>query len=131
MATNGGDGRDRLYGNGGRDTLTGGAGDDQLRGGVGNDWLDAGRGNDSVWGEGGRDTFLFSAGDGQLQVRDYDGTDTIVLRGFAGISDYDDLTAQALIRESKGRAIIDIADDRLVIWDVAPADLTADMFGFA
>jgi Ca2+-binding RTX toxin-like protein len=127
----GGAGLDRIYGNGGADRLFGDDGNDQLFGGSGVDYLDAGPGSDMVYGGGQGDTFVFDRGDQQLQVRDYDGTDTILLRNFAGIADFSDLLASATVRQSASRTIIDISTDRLVIWDMTVDALNADMFGFA
>lgn len=127
----GGEGRDRLYGNGGDDTLFGGNGDDQLYGGDGADLIDTGLGKDQAYGGAGADIFVFEAGDTQLYIRDFEaGVDVIQISGLAGISDFDDLAATALLRDSNGRVLIDIGTDRVMIADTQVSDLSADYFDF-
>lgn len=125
------DGRDRLYGNGGDDTLFGGAGDDQLYGGDGDDLIDTGLGKDQAYGGAGADIFVFEGGDTQLYLRDFEaGVDVVQVSGLAGVSDFDALVDAALLRDSGGRALIDIGDDRIMFADTAVADLSADYFDF-
>jgi Ca2+-binding RTX toxin-like protein len=126
----GGDGRDRLYGNGGDDTLYGGNGDDQLYGGDGDDVILTQRGNDQAYGGAGDDIFIFTDGDQQLYIRDFTAGDVVQISGFAGITDFDDLINAATLRDSTGRVIIDIDDDRLMIADLSVASLDADVFNF-
>ena len=128
----GSNGRDRLYGNDGDDTLTGGNDDDQLYGGNDNDRLDAGSGSDQAYGGAGDDTFVFGVTDTSLMARDFKlGEDRIVLHDFAGIDDFADLTQTAKITQSSDRVIIDIGTDRLMIYNIVVANLTADMFVFS
>lgn len=127
----GGEGRDRLFGNGGDDVLFGGNGDDQLYGDDGDDLLITGRGNDQAYGGAGADIFVFVGGDGQLFLRDFEaGVDVVQISGLAGINSFDDLTNAALLRDSGGRALIDIGSDRIMFADTALSDLSADYFDF-
>lgn len=126
----GGEGRDRLYGNGGDDVLYGGNGDDKLYGGDGEDLIVTERGSDQAYGGAGDDIFVFSEGDEQLYIRDFEAGDIIEMDDFAGINTYDDLLDAALIRDSNGRVIIDIADDRLMLANTAVDDLSDDFFVF-
>lgn len=126
----GGGGRDQLYGNGGDDTLFGGNGDDRLYGGDGDDLIQGQRGKDQAYGGAGADTFTFVDGDQQLYIRDFEAGDVVEISGFAGINDYDDLIDTALLRDSNGRVIIDVDDDRLMIADMNMAELDADQFTF-
>jgi Ca2+-binding RTX toxin-like protein len=125
----GNDGADRLYGNGGDDVLHGDAGADKLYGGDGDDQILVGRGNDQAYGGAGSDTFVFASGDEDLYVRDFDATDIVQLAGF-GFETFDDLEAVAVIRESNGRTIIEIGDDRVQLSDVTPETLSEDSFVF-
>ncbi len=128
----GSNGRDRLYGFDGNDTLTGGNDDDTIFGGNGDDRLDAGAGLDQAYGGAGDDTFVFGFTDKSLMARDFKlGEDQVVLHDFAGIDDFADLTATAKITQSTDRVIIDIGADRLMIYNIVVADLTADMFVFS
>jgi len=127
----GGDGRDRLYGNGGDDTLFGGAGDDQLYGGDGADVIDAGLGRDQAYGGAGADIFVYEGGDTQLYLRDFEaGVDVVQVSGLAGVADFDDLVNTALLRDSNGRALIDVGSDRIMFDNTAVTDLSADYFDF-
>ena len=90
----GGAGNDWLLGEEGDDTITGGADDDMLFGGAGNDTLTGGAGNDTLTGGAGADTFVFAAGHGTDTIKDFqNGTDTIDLTAFSGITGFSDLTA--------------------------------------
>lgn len=127
----GGEGRDRLYGNGGDDTLYGENGDDQLYGGDGDDLIDTGLGKDQAYGGAGADIFIFEGGDTQLYLRDFEvGIDIVQVSGMAGINDFDDLVDAALLRDSSGRALIDVGTDRIMFADTAVSDLSADYFDF-
>ena len=127
----GGAGRDRLYGNGGDDTLFGNSGDDQLFGGAGADLIDGGLGKDHATGGAGADIFIFEGGDTQLYLRDFEaGVDVVQVSGLTGVSDFDDLVNAALLRDSNGRALIDIGSDRIMFDNTAVSDLSADYFDF-
>jgi Ca2+-binding RTX toxin-like protein len=127
----GGEGRDRLFGNGGDDRLFGNTGDDQLFGGAGADLIDGGLGKDQATGGAGADVFVFEAGDTQLYLRDFEaGVDVVQVSGFAGINDFDDLVDAALLRDSNGRALVDIGSDRIMFDNTAISDLSADYFAF-
>lgn len=126
----GGGGRDQLFGNGGDDVLFGGTGDDRLFGGDGDDLIYGERGRDQAYGGAGADTFAFVDGDQQLYIRDFEADDVVEISGFDGISDYDDLVNVANLRDSNGRVIVDIDDDRLLIADLTVAELDRDAFVF-
>ena len=125
------DGIDQLYGSAGDDVLVGGAGGDRLYGGDGDDILQAGSGSDRVSGGRGADRFHFTGNQGDLTIEDYEAIDRIEVRSFAGIATYDQLIAAAdRVFDNNGRAIIDVADQRLTLNDISTADLSEDMFVF-
>lgn len=131
---NGMAGRDRLSGGAGNDTLLGGSGNDQLKGGAGDDLIDGGPGSDKAWGGSGADEFVFHAGDNRLMVLDYQYAaegDHITLQGFAGITTFSDLLADATLREGGGRLIMHIGADTLILSNMTIADLNSSMFTFA
>ena len=110
--------------------LRGDAGDDRLYGGDGDDRILGNRGsNDQVYGGAGSDTFIFARGDEGLFVRDFEDSDIVQLNGF-GYDDLDDLRADALVRDSTGRVIIDIGNDRLQLSDVTVDTLSDVNFVF-
>ncbi len=84
-----GGGDDRASGGSGDDSLQGQAGADSIYAGAGNDTVLGGTGDDELWGEAGDD--LVDGGDGSddIQVRENEGTDTIV--GGEGGTDNDRL----------------------------------------
>ena len=103
----GGHGNDRLYGGNGDDRLGGSWGDDHLEGGAGDDWLDGGGGDNSLIGGAGDDVFFFDRHASNYTIEDFgNGSDTIYLTDFAGISDVDDLT----ITQSGRNTLIDLSE---------------------
>lgn len=107
----GGSGNDRLYGGSGRDRLVGGEGKDRLVGGDGKDKLIGGKGSDVLLGGDGADVFIFGTRDGRDRIRDWDGEDTIRLKG-ASRSKVD-------IGRDDGDAIIEYARTTIVVMDAA------------
>jgi Ca2+-binding RTX toxin-like protein len=102
-----------MFGSGGADRIWGGTGSDIATGGAGND------------------TFTFQQGDQTLRIEDYTLGDTIEMRSFNGITNFEELTAQAdRVFQSSTRTIIDIGDDRLMLSSFNVTDLSADMFNF-
>lgn len=127
----GGAGLDRMYGGQGEDTLIGGSGNDQMFGSGGADRIWGGTGSDIATGGAGNDTFTFQQGDQTLRIEDYTLGDTIEMRSFNGITNFEELTAQAdRVFQSSTRTIIDIGDDRLMLSSFNVTDLSADMFNF-
>ncbi|WP_338016066.1 Ig-like domain-containing protein [Meridianimarinicoccus roseus] len=113
----GGDGNDFISTAGGDDTLIGGAGSDALFGRAGEDTLDGGAGNDALTGGLGADTFIFRAADapsGTLAidtVTDFEiGIDTLEFNGFAGVTQFSDLTVQDIGAD----LLVDLGGSRFV-----------------
>src|SRR5690606_15950070 len=70
---------DYLEGGIGNDVLNGGDGDDQLIGGHGDDVLDGGEGKDTLEGGIGNDTYIFNGSFGFDEIKDQDGTGSVVI----------------------------------------------------
>ena len=89
-------GADSLEGTDGDDLIAPGSGNDTASGGDGDDVFFDGAGDDVYTGGAGADTFIFSrlgSGTGNDTITDFTaGEDTIDLRGFPGVSGFDDLT---------------------------------------
>ena len=78
----------------GDDTIDGGGGGDWLHGEEGDDTLIGGTGNDTLYGGAGADTFVVGPGHGNDRIMDFEnGTDTIDLTAFTGITQFSDVTA--------------------------------------
>ncbi len=127
------EGIDWLYGEGGNDMLDGGADIDRLFGGAGDDYIIFGSGNDQAYGDAGADMFVFADGDETNQIRDFaaaEGDSVVVL--FDGIDDYDTLMATATLQDdtTNNRVIVNVGDDRVIIWGIQSNELTSDMFQF-
>ena len=89
-------GNDIVMGGEGNDTIDGGAGNDLLLGEEGDDTITGGAGDDVLIGGSGEDTFVFAAGHGEDTIMDFtNGTDTIDLGAFTGISQYSDVSDNA------------------------------------
>lgn len=115
VTRSGSEGRDFIFGRkdddlvdagGGNDFIRTGKGWDEIKAGAGNDWVNAGGGSDIISGgagndfmRGGRgnDDFVFASGDdGHDVIRDFlRGDDRLVLSGFAGITDAQDVLDHA------------------------------------
>ena len=93
LGTSGGDSLEETDGN---DLIAPGSGNDTVGGGDGDDVFLDGAGDDVYTGGAGAVTFLFSchgSGTGNDTITDFtSGEDTIDLRGFPGVSGFDDLT---------------------------------------
>jgi Ca2+-binding RTX toxin-like protein len=76
----GGLGDDTLYGNAGNDTLYGDTGNDLLHGNAGHDTLYGSFGDDTLWGHAGNNTLDGGTGNDVLDVRGYDGSNTLMGR---------------------------------------------------
>lgn len=123
----GGKGADKIYGNDGSDVLFGGDGTDQLFGGTGQDTLDGKSGNDTLKGGGDADVFVFKGGNGSDEILDFeDNIDTLKFTNLTGISDINDLLANAT--NTNGDVIIDLgADGSLKINDITLSALQNDI----
>lgn len=79
------------------DRLTGNISANSLWGMDGDDTLEGGRGGDRMYGGNGADTFIFAKGYAGDRIMDFqDGVDTVVIRGFAGITTEADVLALAV-----------------------------------
>jgi Ca2+-binding RTX toxin-like protein len=114
-----------VSGNGGNDHISGGAGSDALYGGDGNDWLSGGLGGNTLYGGAGNDTFVLTAHAGFDAIGDFvKGEDHIDLSG-QGLS-----FAQAATAASGSGTTVTINGYVIALANIAPADVTADMFTF-
>ncbi|MNZ67633.1 Lipase precursor [compost metagenome] len=77
------------------DWLFGQDGDDHLVGGLGNDVLIGGAGNDLLESGGGSNSFVFSGDFGHDRILGFQGSDTLVFLGVAGVGQGDPLLGHA------------------------------------
>lgn len=120
-------GRNTLNGTESADWIDGLGENDRINGNGGDDFIIAGSGNDfNVRGGTGADIFQFAAGDDRVVIRDWeDGIDMIYLA--------DGLTVGDLTRSVSNGSTVNYetsTGDRLVFFDVNPADITDDDFLF-
>ncbi|CUH81955.1 Poly(beta-D-mannuronate) C5 epimerase 1 [Tritonibacter multivorans] len=109
----GGDGADYMQGGRGNDTLRGDDGDDKLRGGSGDDLIDGGLGDDNLMGNSGFDTFVFNTGDGHDTIRGFQQGEDLIDLSAMGISDFDLLLENAIVRGSGVQ--INISEDQSIL----------------
>ncbi len=118
---------DMIDGTDGVDHIKGLGGDDTINAGAGEDIIEAGAGLDTVWGGEGADIFVFGAGSGYDYIIDFQpGIDMIQL-GTSVVADGKSPLDYAY--QDGPSTILEFPDGNvLVLWHVALADLTADMF---
>jgi Ca2+-binding RTX toxin-like protein len=118
---------DVLVGTSGNDLISGLAGNDSLSGLAGNDVLDGGAGLDRLYGGADADVFVFAAGTSMDIVYDFeDNTDVVRLDGL-DTADFGLLS----ISDYRGTSsLLEIGNDRMILRDVAVADLSVEDFLF-
>lgn len=136
----GGQGSDLVQGNTGDDVVLGDLGDDIVRGGQGNDQVFGGAGadqlfgdlgNDTVTGGAGADVFRFPVGaQGQDLITDFSRAEGDVIWITSPlVTDFGDLAGR-LSQAADGSAIIDLGDQVITVFGVAPGALLAGDFLF-
>jgi Ca2+-binding RTX toxin-like protein len=122
----GGNGRDRLFGNGVANLLSGGANDDTLSGYGGRDVLRGGTGDDVLYGGSRADRFVFALGDDVDRVRDFqNNVDTLV---FEGTGYFFDSQLMSHARQSGSNVIFDFGSgDRLIVLNTTVAAVADDI----
>jgi Ca2+-binding RTX toxin-like protein len=99
--------------------------DNRMMGSTKDNVIDGGGGDDLLFGQGGRDTFVIAAGAGSDLIGDFDGDDTIEMRGLFG--SFEDMLASTT--EVNGDVVIDLGDgETLTLLRTNLADLSAGQF---
>ena len=124
------DGHDIVMGGEGDDTINGDGGNDWLLGEEGDDTITGGAGDDKMFGGGGADTFVVGPGHGDDTIMDFEnGTDTIDLSAFTGITQFSDVTAT----QDGNNVVIDLSGQgggTITLQGFALSDLDASDFAF-
>jgi Ca2+-binding RTX toxin-like protein len=125
-------GKDGLTGkgNGSANIIKGNAGSNMLYGLDGSDVLAGGKGDDFLYGGNHADTFVFSKGSGHDAIMDLtNGTDTIDLRGVAGLDSFADI--QAVAKQSGSNVVLTFdGGETLTVANFSLVAMTQDDFMF-
>lgn len=130
---NAGFGNDALIGNGGANVLNGRGGNDTILAGSGADTLEGREGNDTLYGQAGSDMFVFEDGFGFDRIADFSTADVneqISLTDVTAITNYADLTANHLVTDLNGDAVIVDGGNSITLTGVSIAQLDASDFVF-
>jgi Ca2+-binding RTX toxin-like protein len=110
--------------------MVGNGGDNEIFGRAGIDILYGAKGNDILSGGAGIDYFWFVKGDGVDRITDFQNDiDDIGILEFAGVKDFSQLSSH--LSQHGTDVWVSLGSDRIVIEDIAKADLDAGDFFYS